>query len=213
MKASLIFRALLLLALAFFSYLMVRLSLPYLAMRSDVDFLRTKQNIYHIRYWRYSFYTHVFTSCFVLVAGLTQFNPWLLRRYRRIHRWMGWGYLVIVTLISGPSAFIMGWYANGGLPARASFTLLAFLWVVFTACAGYYAVRRRFDLHGAYMFRSYALTLSALTLRSYTVLISLTAIHASARDVYITTAWLSWVPNLLLAEALIRNGFVRKVYK
>ena len=213
MKASLIIRTLLLLVLAFFSYLMVRLSLPYLVMRSDVDFLQTKQNIYHIRYWRFSFYTHVFTSCFVLVAGLTQFNPWLLRRYRHVHRWMGWGYLVIVTMISGPSAFIMGCYANGGLSARASFTLLAFLWVAFTACAGYYAIRRKFALHGAYMFRSYALTLSALTLRSYTFLLSLTTIHASARDVYITTAWLSWVPNLILAEILIRNGFVKKVYK
>ena len=29
-------------------------------------------------------------------------------------------------------------------------------------------MRRKFALHGAYMFRSYALTLSALTLRSYT---------------------------------------------
>jgi hypothetical protein len=213
MKASLIIRALLLLALAFFSLLMVRLSLPYLVMRSDVDFLQTKQTIYHIRYWRFSFYIHVFTSCFVLIAGLTQFNPWLLRRYRRVHRWMGWGYLVIVTMISGPSAFVMGWYANGGLPARASFTLLAFLWIAFTAFAGYYAVRRRFALHGAYMFRSYALTLSALTLRSYTFLLSLTAIHASARDIYITTAWLSWVPNLILAEILIRNGFVQRVYR
>jgi hypothetical protein len=213
MRISLILRALLLLALAFFSFLMVRLSLPYLAMRSDVDFLQTKQNIYHIRYWRVSFYTHVFTSCFVLVAGFTQFNPRLLRRYPRVHRWMGWGYLAIVVLISGPSAFVMGWYANGGLPARTSFTLLAFLWVAFTAYAGYYAVRRKFEQHGGYMFRSYALTLSALTLRSYTFLLSLTTIHASARDIYITTAWLSWVPNLILAEILIRNGFVQKVYR
>lgn len=213
MRSTLLIRAALLVLLAFFSFLMIRLSLPYIAMRSDVDFLQTKQNIYHIGYWRNSFYIHVFTSCWVLIAGFTQFNPWVLSGYRRVHRWMGWVYLVIVTTISGPAAFIMGWYANGGLPARTSFTLLAFLWVIFTLYAGYYAVRKKFQLHGAYMFRSYALTLSALTLRTYTYLLSLTAIHASARDLYITTAWLSWVPNLILAEILIRRGFVERVYK
>jgi len=213
MRTTLFIRGALLIFLAFFSFLMIRLSLPYTVMRSDVDFLQTKQNIYHIRYWRASFYTHVFTSCFVLIAGFTQFNPWLLGHYRRVHRMMGWAYLVIVTTISGPAAFIMGLYANGGLPARTSFTLLAFLWVVFTLQAGYYAFRRKFQLHGAYMFRSYALTLSAIMLRSYTYLFSLTTIHASARDIYITTAWLSWVPNLLFAEWLIRRGFVDRVYK
>ena len=213
MRTTLFIRGALLIFLAFFSFLMIRLSLPYTVMRSDVDFLQTKQNIYHIRYWRASFYIHVFTSCFVLIAGFTQFNPWLLRHYRRVHRMMGWTYLVIVTVISGPAAFIMGLYANGGLPARTSFTLLAFLWVMFTLYAGYYAVRKKFQLHGAYMFRSYALTLSAIMLRSYTYLLSLTTIHASARDIYITTAWLSWVPNLLFAEWLIRKGFVDRVYK
>lgn len=213
MRATLIFRVLALSALAFFSFLMIRLTIPYAAIRSDVDFLRTKQTIYYLPWWRSSFYIHVFTSCFVLIAGFTQFNPWLLRNHRPFHRWMGWGYLVIVTMVSGPAAFVMAWYANGGLPARTSFMLLAFLWVVFTLYAGYYAVRKKFQLHGAYMFRSYALTLSALTLRAYTWLLSLTTIHASARDIYITTTWLSWVPNLILAEILIRKGFVEKVYR
>src|SRR5580704_9717704 len=167
-------RIMLLLTLAFFSFLMIRLTLPYTAMRSDVNFLRTKQHIYHIRYWRISFYTHVFTSCLVLLAGFTQFAPRLLIRRPQIHRVMGWVYLVVVTTISGPAAFIMALNANGGLPARTSFTLLALCWISFTLYAGYYAFRRRFALHGAFMFRSYALTLSAITLRGYTYLIDLT---------------------------------------
>lgn len=206
-------RALLLMALAFFSFLMIRLTLPYTALRSNVEFLRTKQLIYPLGYWRVSFYIHVFTSCLVLIAGFTQFNPWLLRRQPRIHRLMGWIYLVVVTSISGPAAFVMALHANGGFPARASFTLLAGLWITFTGFAGYYAIRKQFALHGAFMFRSYALTLSALTLRGYTFLIGVAALQVSPRDVYITTAWLSWVPNLILAEILIRRGWVEKVYR
>jgi hypothetical protein len=201
----------LLLALAFFSFLMVRLSLPYTEMRSDVDFLETKQNVYHIGYWRYSFYIHVFTSSLVLIAGFTQFNASILYRYPRIHRAMGWTYLVTVVGISGPAAFMMALHANGGLPARTSFTLLSVFWVAFTFWAGWLAIRRRFVDHGAFMFRSYALTLSAITLRLYTYLSVYLHLHASPRDIYITTAWLSWVPNLIIAEMLIRSGWVEKI--
>jgi len=48
MRLKYLLRIVLLLALAFFSVLMIRLSWPYTAMRSDVDFLQTKQNVYHI---------------------------------------------------------------------------------------------------------------------------------------------------------------------
>jgi hypothetical protein len=212
MHIRIFWRIVSLLALAFFTVLMIRLSLPYTAMRSDVDFLQTKQNVYHIGYWRISFYIHVFTSCLVLVAGFTQFNPWLLRRRPRIHRWMGWAYLVTVVGISGPAAFMMAWHANGGLPARTSFTLLAFLWVVFTGYAGWMAIRRKFAAHGAFMVRSYALTLSAITLRVYTYISVYLPLYASPKDIYITTAWLSWVPNLIIAELLIRRGWVEKIY-
>lgn len=212
MTRRLLIRGLLLLVLAFFSFLMIRLTLPYRVMQNGVAFLRTKEGIYHLTWWRLSFYTHVFTSCLVLIAGFTQFSPWLLGRHSRVHRVMGWTYLVIVTSVSGPAALVMAFYANGGWPARISFLLLASQWIGFTACAGYYAMRKRFRLHGAFMFRSYALTLSAITLRSYTWLLEMTTWPISPREIYILTAWLSWVPNLLLAEYLIRRGWVGKVY-
>lgn len=213
MNRRAVLRLTLLLALAFFTFLMIRLTLPYTAMRSNINFLRTKMRIYHLRHWRFSFYIHVFTSCLVLVAGFTQFAPRLLYRYPRIHRIMGWTYLVVVIGISGPAALVMGFYANGGWTARYSFILLSTLWIGFTAAAGYYAVRKKFALHGAFMFRSYALTLSAITLRSYTWLIDLSSIPISPRDTYILTAWLSWIPNLLLAELLVRRGWVQRIYR
>ncbi len=172
-------------------------------MHSDVDFLKTKQNVYHISYWRFSFYTHVFTSIFVLAAGLTQFNTYLQRNYKKVHRFIGYMYVLIVVFVTGPAAIVMGWYANGGLPARTSFTLLAFLWVVFTFCAWYFAVTKKFKQHRAFMIRSYALTLSAIALRIYTYSFAYFHIDAKPVEIYITTAWLSWVPNLIIAEMII----------
>jgi uncharacterized membrane protein len=196
-------QASLVLALLFFSYLMLELSLPYLEVKPDIDFLQTKQNVYHIRYWRWSFYVHVYSSFFVLLAGLTQFSYYILRRYRKLHRGLGYSYVVLIVLITGPASFMMGWHANGGLPARTSFTLLSFLWIAFTFLAWYYAVRKKFANHRAFMIRSYALTLSAISLRLYTVLFDYLQVHAKPMDIYVTTAWLSWVPNLIIAEIII----------
>jgi uncharacterized membrane protein len=179
-------------------------------MKSDVDFLQTKQNIYHITYWRWSFYIHVFTSIFVLLAGLTQFNKFLQKKYKRVHRIIGYLYVLLVVFITGPAAFMMGWHANGGLPARTSFTLLAFLWVVFTAFAWWYATRKNFIYHRKFMIRSYALTLSAIALRLYTIGFESLHLDAKPVEIYITTAWLSWVPNLIIAEIII-NYKKRKV--
>ena len=189
---------------------MLRLSLPYTAMRNDVDFLLTKQNVYHINYWRNSFYVHVFTSIFVLIAGLTQFNTFLRKRHKRVHRFMGYIYVLLVVFITGPASFMMGWHANGGLPAKTSFTFLAFLWIAFTGFAWWYATQRNFIQHRAFMIRSYALTLSAITLRIYTFGFAWFNVHARPVEIYITTAWLSWVPNLIIAEMIINY---RKVYK
>ena len=177
-------------------------------MRNDVDFLQTKQNVYHIDYWRTGFYVHVFTSIFVLIAGLTQFNTYLQKKRKRIHRFMGYMYVLLVVFITGPAAFMMGWHANGGLPARTSFTFLAFLWVVFTIFAWWYATQKRFLQHWAFMIRSYALTLSAITLRIYTFSFAYFNVHAKPVEIYITTAWLSWVPNLIIAEMII--NYTRK---
>lgn len=200
------------LALAFFSFLMIRLTLQYRVMRADVGFLHVKQHAYRLGYWRASFYTHVFTGWLVLMAGFTQFNPWLLRKRPAVHRLMGWTYLLVVIVVSGPAAFVMALYANGGLAARISFTLLALLWLTFTILAGYFVIRRRFLLHGTFMFLSYALTLSAITFRGYTWLAHVTNLRISPRNFYALDAWVSWMPNLLIAAILIRKGWVTRVY-
>ena len=52
------------------------------------------------------------------------------------------------------------------------------------------------------MILSYALTLSAFTLRAWKYGINNTFVFPPM-DVYRAVAWLGWVPNILLAEFLI----------
>jgi hypothetical protein len=188
------------------SWLMLLLSLPYTSFGRYVDFLMTKQLVYHIRHWRVSFYVHVFTSIIVLVTGLLQFSRYLLKKFPGLHRRSGKIYVFVVLLFSGPSGLIMGFYANGGLPARVSFVLLATLWLLTTFLGWRYALQRKWPLHTAMMTRSYALTLSAISLRFYAFVIGTFNIAIHPVPAYILISWLSWTLNLLIAEAIIRWG-------
>ncbi len=52
------------------------------------------------------------------------------------------------------------------------------------------------------MIRSFALTLSAITLRAWKYII-VYLFHPPPMDTYRMVAWLSWVVNLLIAEIII----------
>jgi len=186
----------------FFSGLMLYITLPYLSFRLDVDFLITKQKIIHLKHWRYAFYIHILSSVFVLVAGATQFWNYFLRNYKKLHRFIGKTYVFLILFISGPGALVMSFYANGTKLAKTSFVLLSVLWMLFTALAFYFALKKNFIAHRQFMIRSYALTLSAVTLRLYALLIPY-VVHMDGRDEYSLIAWSSWTINLLVAEIII----------
>lgn len=191
------------------SYLLLLLSLPYLEMRRGIDFLKTKQLIYHIKHWRYSFYIHVFTSILIITSGLLQFSKTILAKYTKIHRVSGFIYLAVTLLISGPSALVMSFYANGGYPAQTSFVLLSLLWIGTSFLAYHFVRRKDYEQHGKWMVRSYALTLSAVSLRLYSYLFDVFHFTMDPVDLYILLSWLSWTLNLVIAEILIKRGLIK----
>lgn len=193
------------------SYLLLLLSLPYLDMRRGIDFLKTKQLIYHIKHWRISFYIHVFTSILIITSGLLQFSKTILNNYTKIHRVSGAIYLIATLLISGPAALVMSFYANGGYPAQASFVILSILWLGSTFLAYYFLRKKNYELHGKWMVRSYALTLSAVSLRLYSYLFNVFYFTMDPVDLYVLLSWMSWIPNLILAEILIKRGLVNRL--
>jgi hypothetical protein len=188
----------------FFVYLMARISIPYFSFRYDVGFLLTKQKLIHISVWRQAFYIHVATGTFVLLIGIFQFVKPIIRAMPWVHRLLGKVYVILILFFTAPAGFVMALFANGGIWAKVSFTITAILWWVFTFLAYHYARKSDFRKHLAYMYRSYALTLTAISLRLY-VLILPHYIHLHSTQMYALVAWLSWIPNLLVAEILIRN--------
>ncbi|MBP6432189.1 MAG: DUF2306 domain-containing protein [Ferruginibacter sp.] len=171
----------------------------YIPIKNDVGFLQLKQSYIHITEWRIAFSVHVFSSILVLLAGFTQFSNSILKRYKKWHRALGYTYVINILLITGPAGLLMSFYANGGLSSRVGFILLSILWFFFTAMALYKAVKKQFIAHRIFMIRSFALTLSAITLRCWKVLLA-NFTDIPPMDRYRIIAWLGWTLNLLIAE-------------
>jgi hypothetical protein len=188
--------------LFFFTGVMAFIAWPYFSFRYDVAFLLTKQSVLHVTAWRWAFYLHISTSVLVLLTGGLQFVKHIQEHYPAAHRLLGKVYVFTLLVISAPSGLIMALYANGGIWAKVSFVLISVLWWSFTL-KGLIAIRgQNILLHKIHMMRSYALTLSAITLRLYVLFLpAFTNLHG--KDMYVLVAWLSWVPNLLVAEFLI----------
>lgn len=153
-------------------FLMLKGIIIYLPMRDDIGFLRLKQNYLHIKLWKAAFYTHVFTSMFTLIAGLTQFSNEILRNNKGLHRAMGKLYIIAVLFINFPAGMVMAIYANGGITSKIAFVILDSLWCIFTVKAFLAIKKGEITAHKQFMMRSYALTLSAVALRGWQYIIS-----------------------------------------
>lgn len=195
-------------ALSYFTWLMIEITYPHFSLDPKEGFLRIKQSYMGNKVWLASFYTHVFTSCLLLLAGFTQFSKTILNSYPKLHRWAGWSYMVVLLLFSAPAGFIMSIYANGGAYSKIAFLTLSTLWITSTLIALGTVLKKKYSAHGKWMMISYALTLSALTLRAWKFLLSnywddLGFEPIRPMDMYRIVAWLGWVPNLLFALVLI----------
>ncbi len=202
-NSELTVNVILLAALAFFTVLMARITVAYIPYNTDVGFLQIKQDYIDLDVWRTAFFVQVYMSTWVLLAGFTQFSTKIRDYYPKVHRGLGYSYALNVLFITGPASLIMAFYANGGITSKAAFILLAIGWLYFTAMAVVKARSGDYDAHRDYMIRSYALTLSALTLRAWKWSINNSVDGLPPMDVYRAVAWLGWVPNLIFAEFLI----------
>jgi uncharacterized membrane protein len=187
------------LALGYFAYLMALITLQYVPINFEVAFLRLKEAEISRPYYQWAFFGHVYTSIFVLIAGIGQFSKTLRTKWPSIHRNLGIVYVGLVLLIAAPTGLVMGIHANGGPWSQLSFCLQAILWFGFTWRALQLARRKDWTGHRAFMLRSYALTLSAVTLRLWKWGI-VAVLAPPPMDTYRIVAWLGWLGNLLLVE-------------
>lgn len=166
-------------------------------------FLAYKQEYISNRLWLGSFYTHVSVSIFCLMAGFTQFSVSLRKHLPRVHRNIGKLYVFSILFINFPSGLILALFANGGLIGRIAFTILALLWFWFTLMAWIRVRQGNLLAHRRFMIRSYALTLSALSLRLWK-LVFLELTDWDEAFIYQVDAWLGFGLNWIIAEIYLK---------
>jgi uncharacterized membrane protein len=162
----------------------------------------------------YALYVHIIGSGLALLIGPFQFLLIIRKRWPSLHRWLGRIYLGAGVGLGGISALFIAPGIQGGLVGAVGISLLAVLWL-WTGLMAYRAIRAgRVVEHREWMIRNFALTFAAVTLRLWLgVLIALLSPIKEASfngdfnllftEAYRVVMWLSWVPNLLVAEYLI----------
>ncbi len=192
----------------YFSYLLLLITLQYIQYDTDVAFLRIKQEVIVLNHYKIAFFTHVYTSIFLMIFGAFQFSNYIQRKYIKLHRISGRIYVGILLLLSGPSGLVMSYYANGGLVAQVSFLLLSTFWMLFTFLSLYFILKKQVIKHQKFAIRGFALTLSAISLRLFKYLLVF-FFEPLPMDAYRIAAWSGWTFNLLVAEIIIYYKFSR----
>lgn len=148
--------------------------------------------------------THIIASMLAILIGPFQFLPGLRKgRLLKFHRWLGRAYLLSI-LFGGLSGLYMAQFAHGGLISELGFGILACLWL-YTGYRAYRHIRNKeIDRHREWMIRNYALTFAGVMLRVW-VPLSTMGFGADFTTAYVIIAWACWVPNLLVAEWIIRR--------
>ncbi|MFC6267382.1 DUF2306 domain-containing protein [Frigoriflavimonas asaccharolytica] len=212
MNKLLIIKLLIYGALAYFIYLLFLITIQYIPINDEAGFLLIKQEEIKIPYYKISFYGHVYTSIFVICLGFFQFSTTIRKRFSFIHRWFGKFYIFLILFIASPTGLIMAYHANGGLISQISFILLSILWFVFTLMALLKIKIRLFLQHKNFMIRSYALTLSAVSLRLFKFLI-VYFFELPPMDTYKIVSILGWTINLAIAELIVYSMRITKSAK
>jgi hypothetical protein len=202
LRLKILFQIFLVAGFLYFAQLMVLITLQYVPLNFDVTFLQLKTEITLLHY-QIAFFTHVYSSIFVLLLGFLQFIPWLRKKYKKAHRIIGISYVFLILCLAAPSGLVMGYYGNGGFYSQISFCLQAILWFIFTLMAFRYALKGKYEKHFQLMSYSYALTLSAISLRLFKWII-VSVWELPPMDTYKIVVWLGWTFNLLIAFLIIK---------
>lgn len=144
---------------------------------------------------------HAVPAGLALILGPIQFVAPLRTRFPRFHRITGRIYMISVVFAT-IGAFVATAFSVDGFAAQVAFGLLGVVWL-YTLIQGFLTIRRgEVQLHRVWMVRNYALTFTAVTLRTFLVigLAFRSTLGLDFFDVYTTSAWASLFVNVVVAE-------------
>jgi hypothetical protein len=114
---------------------------------------------------------------------------------------------MIGILLGGTAGLYMTFYAYAGLAASLGFAALALSWL-FTGWMAYTTIRAgNKRVHRQWIIRNFSLTFAAVTLRIWMMPLMMAFGETTGYEI---VAWVCWIPNLIVAEGIIRGWFRRR---
>lgn len=161
------------------------------------DFLRGREQHFSGLY-QWAFYTHIISGPVSLILGLILLVERSRARFPSWHRSLGRLQVACVLLLVTPSGLAMAEYAAAGPVAAVGLASLAIATAICVSLGARSAVKRRFADHRRWMWRCYLLLCSAVVLRLFGGLATVTGMTAPWVDVAAT--WMSWLLPLAVFE-------------
>lgn len=177
--------------------------LSFLWMGVEFDLLNTKSpGLLVDIFWQLGFYCHLIFGGIALLVGWIGFIKKIRTNNIRWHRLVGKIY-VISAILSALGGIYIALFATGGIVNSVGFLSLGFIWL-YTTGKAYLEIRKKNIIeHQSMMIYSYAACFSAVTLRIWLPL--LIYISHDFELAYAIVAWISWIPNLLVAHYLVKK--------
>lgn len=163
---------------------------------------------------------HVLFATVAMLTCCILIWTWFRDRYPATHRIIGRVYVFGGAIPAGIIGLIIGAISPFGPVLRASNVLLAILWLIFTISGFRMGHQHRFFEHRRWMLRSFALTMSVISNRVWSVIMiivlvpQLNTTFGGNETMMIQTiaglsGWLGWVIPLLIAEWWLERDTVK----
>jgi uncharacterized membrane protein len=158
---------------------------------------------------RWFLVAHITSGGGALVSGVVQFWPKLRQYSMKLHRYIGYVYLLAI-LVSSLSALVLASTTAYMVNWAYAFTLQvwASVWISSSFIAWYTAVKKQFKLHKEWMIRSYLVTVAFL-ISGYAYKIPYVQQLGSFEAVTVPLFWMGWALPLYTYE-IVRSSFVKK---
>jgi len=187
-------------------------ALTYFNFNPSYGFLKIKQAAVASGFYLPFYYAHVIVGGLILVTGFLQVSKWFRKKFINLHRKAGYFYVFGILFFAAPGGLVMSFFVDRGQMVLLSFLLQCSLWFYFTTVAFLKIKNREVAAHELWMWRSFSLTLAAITLRVY-IFFSSFYFDLSQPMAYAIIAWMSWLSNLLLVEYFKRGVIFESLKK
>ena len=160
---------------------------------------------------RWFLIAHITAGGGALISGIIQFWPKLRTYSWKIHRAIGYLYLLSI-LVSSISALVLASTTAHAVNWAYAFTLQiwASVWISTTFIAFYTAMRKQFKLHKEWMIRSYLVTVAFL-ISGFIYKIPLVQQLGSFEEVTVPLFWMGWAVPLYTYEVIRSIYSIKKL--